>query len=284
MQRNRRNVFYGRYFTKYAALVALLCSLTVTPPLFAGDAGRTPVISIIIDDIGYRLREDMRAIALPGPIAYAIMPQSPNVEKMALLAHQQGKDILVHMPMEAMEEEKNRFLGPGALTLNMTSEEFEHTLSKNMLSVPGAIGVNNHMGSLLTRHPGHMQWLMKSLHDNGKFYIDSVTSSHSVASDIARENDVPYIRRDVFLDNQQNPAYIEKQFNELIKTAKHKGQAVAIGHPHPETIETLARLLQQLDASGVTLISVQEMMKRQNNPIKKAETTRLSKYSIENFE
>lgn len=166
-------------------------------------------ISIIIDDLGYRFQEDLRALALPGPVAYAILPHAPHTEKMSQIAYQKGKDILLHQPMQAME--KNKYLGPGALTLNMSRAEFLQTLNINIQKVPNLIGINNHMGSLLTRHPGHMQWLMEKMKSNGQFYVDSLTSDDSVAARLAKENQIPYLTRDVFLDNKLNPGYIRNQ-------------------------------------------------------------------------
>lgn len=228
--------------------------------------GKQPLISIIIDDIGYRLHEDLRAIGLPGQVAYAIMPHSPHARKMSALANSLGKDVLVHMPMQATEDEKNEFLGPGALTLQMTREEFDRTLELGLRSIPHAIGVNNHMGSLLTRHPGHMEWLMESLKIHRKFYIDSVTSNQSVAASIAREVKLPYLSRDVFLDNVQSDKAIQKQFDELVKIARKKGVAIAIGHPHPETLTVLSRNLLLLDTTGVKLISPKQMLKLKTKP------------------
>jgi len=126
--------------------------------------------------------------------------------------------------------------------------------------VPHAIGVNNHMGSLLTRYPGHMSWLMKSLKSHNKFYVDSVTSSHSVAGHVAKGLQLPYLRRDVFLDNVQIDSDIEFQFEELIRIAKRNGLAVAIGHPYPETIAVLSKNLLLLDKYGVKLVSPKQML------------------------
>lgn len=255
-------------------LTGLTC-LFPTEAVFA-DASDRPVISIIIDDIGYRLREDLRAIGLPGQVAFAIMPHSPHARKMSALANEMGKEVLLHMPMQAMEEDKNEFLGPGALTLQMTQEEFNRTLDNGLRSIPHAIGVNNHMGSLLTRHPGHMGWLMASLKNRNKFYIDSVTSSHSVAGAVARENQLPFLSRDVFLDNVQSHNDIQKQFNELVKIAKSKGVAIGIGHPHPATLTVLSKNLLLLDNYGVKLISPGQMLTR------KKERTYYRKVSLKN--
>lgn len=241
-------------------LLGISAQIMLQPVL--ADNVKQPLISIIIDDIGYRLHEDLRAIGLPGQVAYAVMPHSPHARKMSALANSLGKDVLVHMPMQATEEDKNEYLGPGALTLQMTREEFDRTLELGIRAIPHAIGVNNHMGSLLTRHPGHMAWLMESLKIHNKFYIDSVTSNQSVAANIARETRLPYLSRDVFLDNVQSDQAIQQQFDELIKIARRRGAAIAIGHPHPETLSVLSRNLQLLETTGVKLISPRLMLKR----------------------
>lgn len=241
--------------------VLLLCFISITGFISTSAlAGQTsqPTISIIIDDLGYRQKEDLRALALPGPVAYAILPQAPLTEKMSLIAAQKGKDILLHQPMQAME--KNKYLSPGALTLNMTREEFIQTLNINMHNLPNLIGVNNHMGSLLTRHPGSMQWLMETLKQDGKFYVDSLTSDDSVAAELAKENDIPYLTRDIFLDNKQDPEYIRGQFMELVKVAKLNGSALAIGHPHETTIEVLSQMLQNVDKYGVKLVGLKTLL------------------------
>lgn len=249
----------GNFFIKvFIAILNIFLASTFS--IAYADNDSIPVISIIIDDIGYRKHEDLRAIAIPGSLAYAIMPHSPHSVKMANLVQRHGKVVLLHLPMESVTEEKNKFLGPGALTLNMTREQFMRTLDMDLRSLPGAIGVNNHMGSLLTRHPGHMEWLMEALDNHKMFYIDSVTSKQSVASIIAKEKQVPYLRRDVFLDNQQDVHYIKARFIELVKVAKQKGRAIGIGHPHPETIQVLTRELQELGQYGVKLIGLDDMI------------------------
>ena len=250
---------------EYVLCLTIACcciALLVLPPrtVAAGEPHNTPEISIIIDDIGYRIREDVRAIAIPGPVAYAIMPHSPYARKMSRLASQNGKLVLLHLPMEAVMQEKNRFLGPGALWLDMTREQFMLTLKIDLDSLPEAVGVNNHEGSLLTRHTGHMEWLMDGLQKHRKFFIDSVTSEQSVASRVAMEKSVPYLRRDVFLDNERNETYIKSQLAELIRVARNNGKAIGIGHPHPETIQVLTRELQKLDKYGVVLVSLTDLL------------------------
>ncbi len=222
-----------------------------------------PTISIIIDDIGYKKNEDIRALSLPGPIAYAILPHAPYTKKMVSIASKNMKEILLHQPMQATK--KNKLLGPGALTLDMTKKEFIKTLEINIDNVSNIIGINNHMGSLLTRHPGHMQWLMTVIKKNNYVYIDSLTSASSVAERIAKKNDVPFLSRDIFLDNENNKEHIKSKFLELIEIAKKQGTALAIGHPYSNTIETLSKFLEDLDMYGVKLIGVKSLIKKRIN-------------------
>jgi polysaccharide deacetylase 2 family uncharacterized protein YibQ len=232
-----------------------------------------PTIAILIDDLGYKLKEDIRALALPGPVAYAILPHGPHTEKMSAIAHRKGKDILLHLPMQAEVMDKNEFLGPGALTLNMTREEFLKTLNINIKAVPNLIGINNHMGSLLTRHPGHMQWLMEDIKNKGQFYVDSLTSDNSVAARLAKENDVPYLTRDIFLDHKQGSKNVRQQFLQLIKVAKRKGSALGIGHPHTGTIEVLSNELNNLSKYGVKLVSIKSLIRQPSTGKQYAQST-----------
>ncbi len=227
--------------------------------LHAGPVDR-PAIGIIIDDIGYRKDDDMRALALPGAVTYAIMPHSPHANSLSKLVTSTGRDVILHLPMEAIERGKNRLLGPGALRLGMNQAEFMTTLHDSLRSVPNIIGVNNHMGSLLTMHKGHMEWLMNYLRTQNIFYVDSVTSPYSVAVLVARNKKVPYLRRDIFLDNLRDREVIDQQFNKLIELARRKGYALAIGHPHPETMDILETNLRRLDEYGVRLTGLQELL------------------------
>jgi len=228
-------------------------------------------ISIIIDDLGYRLHDDLRAVALPGPIVCAIMPHAPYSAELAQIAFQQGKDVILHQPLEALQ--KNEFLGPGALTLDMTEKEFLDTFDSNMKSVPHLIGINNHMGSLLTQHPGAMTWLMGSIKRNGLIFIDSITSDNSVAAAIAHEENVPYLERDIFFDNVQNTTAIRRQFDKLISIARIRGTAVGIGHPYPETMDVLSRAIQELDPERVQLVGLKSLHTHRKGGTRKWQTS-----------
>lgn len=223
-------------------------------------AGRAD-IAIIIDDMGTRLAAGRRVLALPGAVTCAFLPYGPYTDPLARAAHTQGKDIMLHLPMQAMD---SRYLDAGGLTLDMTKQAFLTTLENNLQRVPHVTGVNNHMGSLLTRHPGHMLWLMQALQQRGGlFFVDSRTSKHTVARQIAYEQAVPSVERDVFLDDDQALEAVRFQFRRLIRLAQQQGAAVAIGHPYDTTLRVLEEELPRLHEHGVRLVPVSQLVKYQ---------------------
>lgn len=217
-----------------------------------------PRLAIIIDDIGDRLPEGRAVIELPGALTYSILPHTPHSTGLARLAHRLGKEVMLHLPMASVNGNR---LGPGGLTLDMTRETFRRTLLGNLRSVPHARGVNNHMGSLLTRHPGHMAWLMAELRAaGGLYFVDSRTARQSVAVQVAGEYGLHATRRDVFLDNTRRFDYIAGQFRQALAIARATGTAIAIGHPYPETIAALQTLLPRLKTEGIRLVPVSELI------------------------
>jgi polysaccharide deacetylase 2 family uncharacterized protein YibQ len=253
---------------KRASLICLLLSLlplaggAVEP--FPAAAHPTARIALIIDDIGDNLKLGSRAVRLPGAVTCSILPHTVYARQLATAAHRGDKEVMLHLPMESEDEKAP---GPGALTLDMTKAEFLGTLESDLDAVPYAAGINNHMGSLITRHPGHMRWLMQEINRRGDLYfVDSRTTDLTVAQKVAQETGVPNLRRDVFLDDDLHPAAIAAQFARLIALAKHRGSAVAIGHPHPATLRFLEQQLPRLNDAGIQLVSVSQLIKLKQQP------------------
>lgn len=234
-------------------IVALLCISAVV----RADEHR-PRIALIIDDLGYERAAGERAIALPGPVAYAVLPHTPKGAYLAEKAHAAGKDVLLHLPLQA---EGDHEAVPGSLLLDMTKHQFLQEFVKSIDAVPFVVGVNNHRGSLLTRHPGHMTWLMEEiLSRENLFFVDSYTTAESVALIIALENDVPAVRRDVFLDPDQGAETLVREFSRLKKLARRKGFAVGIAHPYKTTLEFLESALLTLEDDGFELVAISELV------------------------
>jgi len=214
-----------------------------------------PRIAIVLDDLGYARAAGERAIALPGPVACAILPDTPHAARLALGAREAGKEVLLHLPMAA--DDPAIPFDAGGIGPKPSRLQLEEAVRRGLRAVPYASGVNNHMGSLLTREPEAMAWLMAELRRLGWLYfLDSRTSAASVAARTAREAGVRALSRDVFLDADPAPGAVAGEFRRLIALAHRKGSAVAIGHPHEATLALLERELPRLETvHGVRLVA-----------------------------
>ncbi len=220
-----------------------------------------PVISIIIDDMGKTLEDGRRVLRLPGPVACAFLPRAAHTVSLATQANAAGKEVMLHLPMDSID---GRPLDAGAVTLDMTHGDFAATVGADLAAVPYVQGINNHMGSLLTRHPGHMLWLMQEMQRHGSmFFVDSRTTVATVARQVAHENGIPNTDRNVFLDHKLEASEIEYQFDRLLRLARKYGSAVAIGHPHPQTLAMLENRLPSLRGQGIRLLPVAELIRLQ---------------------
>ncbi len=215
-------------------------------------------VSIIIDDLGLRLEQDLRVLALPGAITNAVLPKATHTHRIAALADRLDKEVIIHLPMESLNYGQ---LDAGGLTAGMSQQAFKQVVESAIAAVPEAVGINNHMGSLLTADPERMRWLMEVIDQQTDLYfVDSRTSVKSVAFRYARDSGIPALSRDIFLDNDLDEAKIERQFDAMIAVAKRRGKAIAIGHPNRQTIAVLERRLPTLAKLGVELVSVSELL------------------------
>jgi len=226
----------------------------LTPPATSSNA----IISIIIDDLGYRYENSHRVVHMPWDLTCSFLPLTPHAESLARQAHGLNKEIMLHLPMEAVS---GKTMGPGGLSVIMRRTEFEQTLKTSLAAIPHARGLNNHMGSLLTRNAKQMNWLMQKLAQQGRLYfVDSRTTVQSQAMAQAELNNVLATDRDVFLDHKLGKAAIQKQFQRLLAIAKLYGSALAIGHPHDITLDFLEQNLPKLAQHGVSLVPVSHLI------------------------
>ncbi|MFP6806265.1 MAG: divergent polysaccharide deacetylase family protein [Pseudomonadales bacterium] len=208
-------------------------------------------IAIIIDDLGHNYARGLQAAKLPASLTYAILPYSTHARRLANHIHASGKEVIVHLPMENLG---NKPIGPGGLTKSLNRRDFGFAILDAVARVPHAKGINNHMGSALTQQRIPMEWLMDEIKALDFFFVDSRTTSLTIASEVARDKHLLCTSRDVFLDNNPSMYEIDKQFRRLITLAKQRGTAVAIGHPHPDTLAYLELAIPKLAAEGIEII------------------------------
>ncbi len=247
------------------AVVFLFVIVKFIPLSFAAETNSTtikklrPAVSIIIDDIGDRYKDGLRAVSLPAPYTYSFLPNTPFAKRLAKQAHKMNKEVMLHLPMQATNGKK---LGPNGLTNDMTRAEFDKTLQNAYRSIPYVAGINNHMGSLLSTDKEIMRWLMSFVinQKNELYFIDSRTSASSVIVDVAKEKNIKVLSRDAFLDHDTSVESITKQINYLIKIAKKNGSAIGIAHPYPTTLTVLETAWLLFYEAGVDLIPVSELI------------------------
>ncbi len=233
----------------FICVLGVLLSWALHAEKFAG---------IIIDDLGNNFHYGRAAINLPDNLTFAILPKTTYAKDLARLATKKNREVMLHLPMQSVEHLDH---SPGTLDLHMTKKEFIDQLQLDLNSVPYIRGVNNHMGSLLTRHPGHMTWLMDELYRRGGLYfIDSKTTHKSVADKIAAEYELPNLSRDFFIDPDYEESTMRRQFDRFIDKINHRGYALAIAHPHPKTIAFLKKNLPRLKQHGITLLPVSKLI------------------------
>ncbi len=225
----------------------------------ARSTDKKAVVAIVIDDLGQDIKPAQDIAALPYKITFAVMPGLSQSKKVAELAGQKGREILLHLPMEYRG--RNGKPAQGMLRSNMTPMDFLNTLTDDIAAVPGAVGVNNHEGSSLTENKEAMKFLMAELKARNLLFLDSLTTPKSVAYATAKEFGLRAGRRDVFLDNDsEHPDAIAKQLQELSRIAKEHGLAVGIGHPHPTTIDELRKWLPAAAADGIEVVPVSKIV------------------------
>lgn len=232
---------------------------STAPGSIVRDDGRPPRIALIIDDLGNWRSAGLRTVSLPGPVACAVLPLTPYASLIAERAFVAGKEVMMHLPLAPIQHDA---IAAGTIYIDTTRKQLTRIFTVDINSIPHVVGVNNHMGSLLTQHPGHMAWLMSEMSERGGlFFVDSYTSEASVALKIATEKGIPATRRDVFLDNVPTEAAIDREFRRLKQLARRNGIAVGIGHPYPSTLTYLERTLPELEGEGIALISVADSIR-----------------------
>lgn len=200
-------------------------------------------LAIVIDDVGYHSKEDATIFAMPREISVAIIPAAPYARARNQEAKSQGRDILIHMPMQPVSAVK---IEDGGLHLGMSEAQVNDRVNTAKNIVRDAIGMNNHMGSAATADPQLMTYLMTALQEKHLFFLDSRTIGKSVAGKIAKEQGVRSLDRHIFLDDSNEFADVQRQFKAAIHYARKHGSAIAIGHPRANTIAVLQAGLNNL--------------------------------------
>lgn len=186
-------------------------------------------VAIVIDDLGNNMKGTEDILNLKIPITVAVMPFLPTTKKDAKLAHKNGHEVILHLPMEPISGKKS-WLGPGAITTDLSDKEIRKRVNDAIDEVPYAVGMNNHMGSKVTADKRVMKIILEVCKERNLYYLDSKTTGKSVVETIAKELQVPYLENELFFDEQYTTQHIIKQANLLITRIEQDNEIIAIGH------------------------------------------------------
>ncbi|WP_420916853.1 divergent polysaccharide deacetylase family protein [Paenibacillus thiaminolyticus] len=210
-----------RYLIMLALIVCLL------PGTAAAGPEKTAVI--VIDDFGNNSRGTQEVMDLPFKVTAAVMPFLKHTKSDAERAHAAGHEVIVHMPMEALGGKK-AWLGPGAITTDLSEDEIRKRVHAAIDNVPHAVGMNNHMGSKVTVEPRVMRVILEVCKERGLYFLDSHTNFRSIVSKVAKEVNIPSLENHIFLDDIHKSSAIKKQFMLMRQHLKNHNVCIAIGH------------------------------------------------------
>lgn len=218
---------------------------------------------IIIDDLGNGMKGTNEMLNMPITLNVAVMPFLPTTKKDAELAHQKGIDVLVHMPMEPRKGRKD-WLGPGAITTDLSDEEIRKRVNAAIDDVPYAIAMNNHMGSKVTSDRRIMSIVLDVCKERGLFFVDSKTDHQSVVAELAVQKGMPPVENDIFLDDQYSIGHITRQMRLAEEKLMQQDTCITIGHvgvPGLMTAGIIRDAIPRLTGK-VEWISISDMVKQ----------------------
>lgn len=214
-------------------------------------------VGLVIDDLGRSLQDLDTLAALGVPLSYAVLPFESMTPRVVATLRERRAEILLHLPMEPRGAQNP---GPGALREGMSAEEIRSGTRAALEAVPGAVGVNNHMGSEMSADADALRALLGVVAERKLFFLDSRTSPESRGYALALELGVPAAQRQVFLDDDPRETALAGEWNRLLALARERGAAVAIGHPHPQTLALLAREIPRARRLGYEFVPVSYLL------------------------
>ncbi len=217
-------------------------------------------VSIVIDDFGPDIEIAKRFASLPFSVTMSVLPHQAHSREIAELAHLKGREVILHLPMEPLGAGKNP--GRGALLLSMPADEIRRNIRAALDTSPYFDGVNNHMGSRMTQDAQAMKTVLSELKGRDLFFLDSMTTNESKGWKTAKELNMPALKRDIFLDDNPSADAVRSQISRLVKIAKLRGTALAIGHPREATLKSLQEAAGYFREQGIEIVAARDLMNR----------------------
>ncbi len=204
-----------------------------------------PKLAIIIDDVAYEHQTKLIK-KIPFKVTPSFFPPTPRHPDTVSLA-KEFKFAMVHLPMEALSYTRPE---PNTLNVGDSHEVIQERIKNIKAWFPNINYYNNHTGSKYTADFASMDKLIFVLKSENITFVDSRTTAQTQVGKVFQKHNLNLLSRDVFLDNDMDKNAIKEQLKKAISFAKKHGMAIAIGHPHVNTLEVLRNsksLLKDID-------------------------------------
>lgn len=209
----------------------------------------------VFDDAGHNLEQLQYFLDLPFPCTIAVLPKLPNSRETARRIRAAGKELILHQPMQAVNQNINP--GEGAVKPGMSREEIKKIVASNVEEIGPIAGMNNHEGSLITSDEEAMEAVLELCREKNIYFLDSRTSSKSVVPQVAKKLNMSIWERAVFLDNKRDKAYMKKQIIDGLEIASQRGEAIMIGHVFTVDLAILLKeMYSDLTQEGYTFSTI----------------------------
>lgn len=263
-EKGKERIFYlWKLRGKKGDRLHLLFSCSVTKPEKREIAPKVApkMVAIIVDDMGYSLEVVEQLYALKQSLTISVLPFSPLAMETANLAREKGLEVMLHLPLESHNSQEGNNYVEGMIHSGMNEEEVKQTLEESLQQIPSYRGVNNHMGSKITENEAIMRTILSVLKEKALFFVDSRTSSRSLAFSLAQRLGIPSASRDIFLDTEKDENSIKQRLIELFRLAEKKGSALGICHPTEPTLNALRKYLPLIKNYGVEMVYVSKIVR-----------------------
>ncbi len=148
------------------------------------------------------------------------------------------------------------------IRVSMKPAEIEKAVAKALETTPGAVGINNHMGSLATTDRALMKTVLRLCRERGLFFFDSVTTSHSVVHAVAKELGTSAASNDMLVDGGDGDT--RENMRKLLSIAARRGSAIGIVHVKSQTLDDLRWMIDEARKEGIDFLTISQMIKRNN--------------------
>ena len=223
-------------------------------------ADKRPRIAIVVTRLGMsRTITDAAISQLPPTVTLAFDIQAPVIAAWSARARQDGHEVLLGVPMEPFDYPRSD-PGPSTLLTSLPNSDNLERLLTAMRRATGYIGITSVSGSRFTTDSTKLAPVLQVLRDRGLMVLDARAAPHSAVTDMARNASIPVATVTERLDGDLSPDGIAAALDNLEKTARQNGRAIAMTSATPVMITQLQNWAKTLPQRGIALAPLSAMV------------------------